>query len=917
MVGLALAGPAAAQQESPEVMLQKGLQLFVAGQYQDAAPLFEQLISTFGNEPELKQALEQVYYALGSSYYNLQRFEDAVKTYAEYTRRYPETKFYDEALFRSGAARQVRESYEEAVAVYQRLLAERPRSDYAEDAAFQIGICHFVRDDHARVIEAFTDFTRNFPQSALGHQARMFMARAYFETGDPSQALTVLESMDSGRPSLDHVVYVNFLAIEIGDQAFENTDYDMALRAYRRVRTRQSLLRLQRNYVKTLEAAHARMQRETVDPRALATRFRDQRRLQTTLGSAREMLQKLEGMPEYDAGLFHRIGSCYFSTDQLWEARVAFQRVADQAADVAIQEAAHFDLILVLARLRRFDDLVREADRYLARFGKNAKYVGNGRVATIAFIRAESYINQERFEEAEVEMRKLLDQHALAAQKPRVEFYLALCAAMLERFGEGIEAFRRWRTDHPDHILKTEVEYWLPIALFYDGQYAAARPLFQEYAARYPAAVYAPEAAYRAALCMYSLEEYEDCAAALGQWINDFPDHYFRWEALVTRGDSLAALGRLEEARDAYKRVNKDAGAFYFFALTQAVKVYKALDTEADYRDMAKVFGQYITDFPEAPNIVDAAYQAGWALRKIGRQDEARRFYWSIVTRHGNNRGWEGFEQILRDLRSMYPGEDGPALLEADFDREYRKAMSEDRPTLAARLTQARLPPARDPERAAALLDFSTRFKPAVLGSESLALLGEHFLQTGKAERGFTYLDKLIEDFPQSRHAAVAYARQAEQRLKQKEHEAALGLAEQAIARAWDPVLLLEATFTRAQCLQALQRYDDAVEAYNMVIANRVSPRHLKPQAMIGVAECLEARGDYRKAIPYYQRIYVLYQAYTNSVAAAYLKSGQAFEKLNDVGSAQRTYREMLADDALSRTPEADQARVRLAKLQS
>lgn len=79
------------------------------------------------------------------------------------------------------------------------------------------------------------------------------------------------------------------------------------------------------------------------------------------------MAAKLDALPDYDANLYHRIGRCFFNTDRYWEARTAFTRVVAIAQDEAVREAVvHFDLILAISRLRRFDDLVLEADRYLA-----------------------------------------------------------------------------------------------------------------------------------------------------------------------------------------------------------------------------------------------------------------------------------------------------------------------------------------------------------------------------------------------------------------------------------------------------------------------------------------------------------------------------------------------------------------------
>ena len=47
---------------------------------------------------------------------------------------------------------------------------------------------------------------------------------------------------------------------------------------------------------------------------------------------------------------------------------------------------------------------------------------------------------------------------------------------------------------------------------------------------------------------------------------------------------------------------------------------------------------------------------------------------------------------------------------------------------------------------------------------------------------------------------------------------------------------------------------------------------------MLEAASCQEALKDYSKAIPYYQRIYVMYAAYEDEMVQAYLRSAAAFE---------------------------------------
>ena len=100
--------------------------------------------------------------------------------------------------------------------------------------------------------------------------------------------------------------------------------------------------------------------------------------------------------------------------------------------------------------------------------------------------------------------------------------------------------FQAWLQAYPTHNLAPDVQYWLPISYYYNGQYAEALPLFLDYAKNNPMNNYAPEALYRAACCRYALEEYQQCADDVAAWLVQNPNHYFRHEAAIMRGDALA-----------------------------------------------------------------------------------------------------------------------------------------------------------------------------------------------------------------------------------------------------------------------------------------------------------------------------------------------------------------------------------------
>lgn len=359
-----------AQNDSPDVLYRNGLGRFSEGNYSEAVRLFQDLVTKFGQEPSLQTEMESVYYALGCSLYNLGSYPEAIETYQEYLKRFLNARYRDEAMFRIGSAQQVQEAHEAAVKAYEQLISTLPNSPYAEDALFQVGVCGLLKGDYKKAAEAFDAFCTAYPSSELIGQAMLFKAQAYFEDEQLGKAADVLADLEGRGRRLSNIVQANFLAFQIGDAAYDLTDYDLALRAYRRVRTCASLLRIQRKLVTDLQTSLDALRKEKADAQSLAIRFRRERRLTGDLAQAQSFLQKLESIPDYDAGLFHRIGRCFFNTDRYWEARVAFTRVVREARDEAVREAAHFDLILVLSRMRRFEELISESDRYLATYDR-------------------------------------------------------------------------------------------------------------------------------------------------------------------------------------------------------------------------------------------------------------------------------------------------------------------------------------------------------------------------------------------------------------------------------------------------------------------------------------------------------------------------------------------------------------------
>lgn len=362
-------------EDSPETLYQRGMASFTAGDYEHSLDYLDNLIKVFGQEPELQQRIDLAMYAKGCALFNMERYPEAVTAFNGYVGKFPSSKFIDEAYFRIAQAHQLQDEMGEAVKSYRIVCSKFPNSPYAEDALFQVGVCELLQQHSGDAAAAFKEFIAAFPRSRLAPQAGAYCARALFDDGESEQAIDMLQQVEEmPNRSWTVITYCNFLAFEIGDYVFDDTEYELALRAYRRVKPRSAILRHLQDSLAALQALQDRLSKERVLPGQMSERYRTDRRLASELTQTREMLSKLEAAPDYDANLYHRIGRCFFNTDRYWESRVAFSRVVSTATDPDVKEAAHFDLILSISRLRRFNDLLVEAEQYLAEYDPNGHW---------------------------------------------------------------------------------------------------------------------------------------------------------------------------------------------------------------------------------------------------------------------------------------------------------------------------------------------------------------------------------------------------------------------------------------------------------------------------------------------------------------------------------------------------------------
>jgi len=110
-------------------------------------------------------------------------------------------------------------------------------------------------------------------------------------------------------------------------------------------------------------------------------------------------------------------------------------------------------------------------------------------------------------------------------------------------------------------------------------------------------------------------------------------------------------------------------------------------------------------------------------------------------------------------------------------------------------------------------------------------------------------------------------------------------------------------------------QYAGARKSLEALLANPYSAGQEKAEALYLMGEIYMKEGKPELAVPYFQRIYVMHGRWRDWVARAYLRSGEAFEKLKDDLSARKTYQELTENEDFATFKETGTARKRLNAL--
>ncbi len=109
------------------------------------------------------------------------RYEDAIKRFSAFLKKYPNSGYADNAQYWLGEANYVTRKYEQAIKEFEQVVTGYPQSDKRADALLKVGYCHYELQAYDKAKDTLTRVVQEFPKTTAARLADNRLQRMKLE----------------------------------------------------------------------------------------------------------------------------------------------------------------------------------------------------------------------------------------------------------------------------------------------------------------------------------------------------------------------------------------------------------------------------------------------------------------------------------------------------------------------------------------------------------------------------------------------------------------------------------------------------------------------------------------------------------------------------------------------------------------
>ncbi len=888
--------------------------------------------------PVVKNPLgERIEFFWGLAAMGQHDYETAAERFSRILEHYPAGPFADEASLRLAQCYDHNNLTQQAARQFRKVLSfgaagSRAGTHYAADALLGLGSLALQQGRPAEAGKLFDRLIDSHPDSPLILAAQFRRGRAWFEQGDYDRGLAVLNrsgELCRGGPLEDDVAYwiakcrlrQGHFADAAGRLAraieqFPSSEllavmhYDRAIALVRNGDSEDG--------IGALELFRKRFPDHALAGDALhlvATTQHEQRHYDKSQAHCRTFLERYPSH-ESAAAIAYLSAENHFLRTRYAESADGYRRFLARYPQDSQASKARFRLGTALYRLGRFDEagpLLGEAlsadSDGLFRFGLFA-------LGDIHFQRSE-WKKAERF---------LRDYVSTEVTVPSADDALLKWGLALQRQGKHVEALRiydRFSQHFDDSPHRLQVIFERGQTLVALERFDEAKAAFEQVLTEGADSRFRPYALNHLASIAMGHDDFTAAAELFKSVVGTGAEALDEAESLFRQGQALLGAGRLRDAEQVYKSFldNHPTHALAAQACAQLAITLARQDRHREALDTIERVEREFVGQLDKQLLASLQYEKAWVLKRLGRAEEAAATYRSLLA--GDADGDVHIHALLElaaieaDAKRFEPA--------AELLRQLRRAIAdtpsavpdEVREQQTYRLAVCEFELGRFSQAAELFEEFIALFTDSSLIASASLLCGEALHSLGKYDRAAVHLTRVVEEYSVGRRVLTPQPAYGPSLLRLGQCLAKLQRwprSEQVFAeylsRFGDSDQWFQAQFGLGWARENQNRYEEAIGAYEKVVARHQGPTAARAQFQIG--ECLFAGKKYDQAVSELLKVDILY-AYPEWSAAALYEAGQCFDRLVKPAQARAQFEAVV--EKFGGTRWAEMATQRLAAL--
>jgi len=891
--------------------------LYLDGKFEEAGQLYQKLLDDFGKSKEAEGAIRSIRFRHAMSFVHQRKFGDALEPIRVALAQEPplQTSEIQELQFWLGVSELEEKDFPAARAALEKFISlfppgveknlayaqQYPAAGKIPEARLLIGTAWLLEEKFREAAEYYAGLK---PDLVPENRSRAVILQLYslLEDNQNDEAMKVIGEEFSRLGEISQLVTFQTLTLELGNRWLEAGEYRKAIACLQRVWPSERLLKRQEERLIDLEG---RLRVAEASPRSDPyTKFL----LGQIIAKVKQEVESFQKIKSFDAALRLRLATAYQAMKRYREAALILEDMLRSMPPDQVVEQASVNLVQTWFQVERWPKVFEAAEAFRKKFPESKS------IPLVLYLQGLAAQKDLKFEESLAAFDVILKDHKDSDFAPRALFMKGFTLLLAEKNKEAIEVFEKFGKAHPKHELADAAAYWRGMGFSLDKQFAEARTAMDGYLKEFPKGQFAGNAVFRKAYCAQQLEDYKTSIKELRSFMRTYPGHEEAGEARILLGDALMNEGEMEEGMASFKGIPREETRFYEEGIFKSAKALKLLE---EYDRLLNHLTVFQKENPRSPRVAEAVYQIGWLHRQNNKPEKARDLYWEAIREHGDDPSIRSVEDLFPALSRLYKGDEAPQYL-ARLGTLGQEAGAKGQKTLKMRALwaagSAMKKSAPDQSRAH-MLEAAALANVQATNPLLLADFAEALGSAGRSAESVAMYRDLVKWNPRAPQKDRALAALGFAELSNGNEAAALSWFDRYEKETLGSMLVGKVLLAKAGLQQKQGRTDDARATLEALLANPLSGGKEKAEALFRIGEIHMASGKPQLAVPYFQRIYVMHGRWADWVAKAYVRSGEAFEKLKDTDSARKTYQELGGREELSGFPEAARARERLQVL--